>query len=111
MNVNASSQNGAVEIGENGQIQDIVGRQYRPNLMMKWLWDVKKIGWYHNFWPQQSRPPLIWRMGFSEAPQFKKKKKSTYNAGTTGETGSIPGSGRSPWSGAWQVFLPGESHR
>lgn len=44
MNVNASSQNGAVEIGENGQIQDIVGRQYRPNLMMKWLWDVKKIG-------------------------------------------------------------------
>ena len=35
------------------------------------------------------------------------------NAGDTGDTGSIPGSGRSPGVRAWQptpVFLPGESH-
>ena len=35
------------------------------------------------------------------------------NAGDIRDTGSIPGSGRSPWRRAWQptpVFLPGESH-
>ena len=35
------------------------------------------------------------------------------NAGDTTEAGSIPGSGRFPWSRKWQptpVFLPGESH-
>ena len=33
-------------------------------------------------------------------------KESTCNAGDIGDTGSIPGSGRSPGG----VFLPGESH-
>ena len=35
------------------------------------------------------------------------------NAGATGDTSSIPGSGRVPWRRKWQptpVFLPGESH-
>ena len=35
------------------------------------------------------------------------------NAGDTGDMGSIPGLGRSPWSRKWQptpVFLPGKSH-
>ena len=35
------------------------------------------------------------------------------NAGDVRDTGSIPGSGRSPWRRKWQptpVFLPGESH-
>ena len=35
------------------------------------------------------------------------------NGGATGETGSIPGLGRSPGAAAWQpslIFLPGESH-
>ena len=34
-------------------------------------------------------------------------------AGDTGDTGSIPGSGRFPWRRKWQptpVFLPGEVH-
>ena len=40
-------------------------------------------------------------------------KESVCNAGSAEDTGSIPGSGRSPWRRAWQptpVFLPGESH-
>ena len=40
-------------------------------------------------------------------------KESTCNAGVTGDTGSIPGSGRSPGGGHRQpipVLLPGESH-
>jgi len=35
------------------------------------------------------------------------------NAGDTRDVGSIPGSGKIPWSRKWQptpVFLPGESH-
>ena len=35
------------------------------------------------------------------------------NEGDTGDTGSIPGSGRFPWRRKWQptsVFLPGKSH-
>ena len=35
------------------------------------------------------------------------------NAGDTGDMGSIPGLGRSPWSRKWQptpVFLPGKIH-
>ena len=35
------------------------------------------------------------------------------SACNTGDLGSIPGSGRSPWRRKWQptpVFLPGESH-
>ena len=42
-----------------------------------------------------------WQLGF---------KESAYNAG---DSGLIPGSGRSPWRRKWQptpVFLPGESH-
>ena len=41
----------------------------------------------------------------------KKKKNPPANAGGVRDTGSIPGSGKSP--GGWQatpVFLPGESH-
>ena len=40
-------------------------------------------------------------------------KNPPANAGDTGDTGSIPGSGRFPWRRKWQptpVFLPGESH-
>ena len=36
-------------------------------------------------------------------------KESAYDAGDTGDTGLIPGSGRSPGGGKWQftpVFLP-----
>ena len=43
-------------------------------------------------------------------PQWLSSKESACNAG---DTGSIPGSGRSPGGWAWQpppVFLPGESH-
>ena len=35
------------------------------------------------------------------------------STGATGDSGSIPGSGRSPWSRKWQptpVLLPGESY-
>ena len=35
------------------------------------------------------------------------------NAGDTGDKGSIPRLGRSPWSRKWQptpIFLPGKSH-
>ena len=40
-------------------------------------------------------------------------KKSACSAGATGDSGSIPGLGRSPWSRKWQptpVLLPGESY-
>ena len=40
-------------------------------------------------------------------------KESTYKAGDTGNTGLIPGLGRSPGGRKWQptpVFFPGESH-
>ena len=40
-------------------------------------------------------------------------KNLTANAGGVRDTGSIPGSGRSPWRRAWQpnpVFLPGGFH-
>ena len=40
-------------------------------------------------------------------------KESAYNAGDTGDTGSVPESETSPGGRAWQpppVFLPGESH-
>ena len=43
-------------------------------------------------------------------PSSSDSKASAYNAG---DTGSIPGSGRSPGGRAWQltpVLLPGESH-
>ena len=38
---------------------------------------------------------------------------STANAGDVRDTGSIPGSGKIPWSRKWQytpVFLPGNFH-
>ena len=41
------------------------------------------------------------------------KKKSACNGGDTGDTGLIPGSGRSSGGGKWQptpVFLPEKSH-
>ena len=40
-------------------------------------------------------------------------KTPSANAGDPRDTGSIPGSGRSPGGGAWQptlIFLPAESH-
>ena len=40
-------------------------------------------------------------------------KESAFNAGNAGDVGSMPRSGRFPWSRAWQptpVFLPGESY-
>ena len=40
-------------------------------------------------------------------------KNPPANAGDSGDTGSIPGSERSPWSQKWQptpVFLPGKFH-
>ena len=42
-----------------------------------------------------------------------KVKNPPANAGDTGDTGSIPGSGTSPGGKKWQlspVFLPGKSH-
>ena len=46
-------------------------------------------------------------------PRWLSGKESASIAGATGDTVSIPRSGRSPWRRAWQptpVFLPGESH-
>ena len=46
-------------------------------------------------------------------PRWLSGKESTCNAEDTGDSGSVPGSGRSPCRRAWQptpVFLPGESH-
>ena len=40
-------------------------------------------------------------------------KESAFNAGDKEDTGSIPGSGRSPGGGKWQptpILLPGKSH-
>ena len=37
-------------------------------------------------------------------------KESACNAGATGDTGSIPGSERSPGGGHGNPLLPGESH-
>jgi len=40
-------------------------------------------------------------------------KESSCSVGDTGDMGSIPGLGRSPWRRQWQltlVFLPGKSH-
>ena len=40
---------------------------------------------------------------------FLSNRESSCNAGATGDTGSIPGSGRFPWKREWQptpVFLP-----
>ena len=37
-------------------------------------------------------------------PQWLSGKESTWNAGTTGDTGSIPGSGRSPGGGHGNTF-------
>ena len=45
--------------------------------------------------------------------QWLSGKESACNAGITGDVGSIPGFGKSPWRRAWQptqVFLFGESH-
>ena len=47
-------------------------------------------------------------------PRWRRGKEPSCAAGGTGDVGSIPGSGRSPWSRKWQptpVFLPGEFHR
>ena len=49
--------------------------------------------------------------GFS--PQWFSGKEFACNAGATGDTSSIPGSGRSPGGGhgnPLQIFLPGNSH-
>ena len=46
-------------------------------------------------------------------PWWLSSKESAFNAGDTGDMGSIPGLERIPWSRKWQpnpVFLPGESH-
>ena len=48
-------------------------------------------------------------------PDHSAGKESACNAGDTGDTASIPGSGRSPGEGKWappssKKFLPGEFH-
>ena len=46
-------------------------------------------------------------------PRWLVVKNVPATAGATGDSGSIPGSGRSPWSRKWQptpVLLPGESY-
>ena len=50
---------------------------------------------------------------FMDFPGGSVGKDSAYNAGYTGEAGSIPWGGEIPWRKAWQptpVFLPGKSH-
>ena len=44
-------------------------------------------------------------------PQWLSVRETACNAGTAGDVGLIPGSGRSPGGGQpTPVFLPGESH-
>ena len=46
-------------------------------------------------------------------PCWLRGREPTYKTGDTGDVGSIPGSGRSPWRRKWQptpAFSPGESH-
>ena len=46
-------------------------------------------------------------------PDGSAREESACRAGDSGDTGSIPGLGRSPGGGKWQptpVFLPGEFH-
>ena len=57
-----------------------------------------------------SEEPLIYSPGF---PQWLSSKENACDAEDTGDGGSVPGSGRSPWRRAWQpapLFLPGEAH-
>ena len=53
---------------------------------------------------------LNWKKDF---PDGSVGEESTCSAGDTGDSGLIPGSGRSPWRKKWQpisVFSSGESH-
>ena len=46
-------------------------------------------------------------------PRGSEGEESACNAGDTGDSGSIPGSGKISWSKEWQptsVFLPGKFH-
>ena len=69
--------------------------------------------------------PTCWRQRCAHAPGLDRVshpfhhsrvsvvKNLPATAGDLRDLGSIPGSGRFPWSGAWQpipMFLPGESH-
>ena len=50
---------------------------------------------------------------YGRLPQWLSSKESVCNTGDTGESGSIPGPGRSPAEGngnPFIVFLPGKSH-
>ena len=59
-------------------------------------------------WSWLYRPPLP----LPGLPWWLSGKESACNAGSAGDTGSIPGSGRSPGGGHGNpVFLPGEPHR
>ena len=72
---------------------------FPQNLLSSWCWqELKLLG------PKRKKGFPWWLSG----------KEHTCNAGDTGDVGLIPGSGRSPGGGAWQlipVFLPGEFHR
>ena len=71
---------------------------FPQNLLSSWCWqELKLLG------PKRKK-------GF---PRWLRGKEHACNAGDTGDAGLIPGSGRSPGGGAWQlipVFLPGEFH-
>ena len=57
--------------------------------------------------------PLIFRGGCLNDKGFPGASVVKNSSANAGDTGSIPGLGKSPGEGAWQptpVFLPGESH-
>ena len=66
------------------------------NLLSSWCWqELKLLG------PKRKKGFAWWLSG----------KEHACHAGDTGDVGLIPGLGRSPGGGAWQlipVFLPGE---
>ena len=60
-----------------------------------------------------SQGGLTGRKNLGALPLWFRGKESTCNAGVTGDSGSIPGSGRTPGERQGkplQYFLPGESH-
>ena len=57
----------------------------------------------------------VWQrlLQYCKVVSLKKKKKKIYLPRHTGDAGSIPGLGKSPWRRKWQstpVVMPGKSH-
>ena len=74
---------------------------------------VSRLGWWGGVSPVNGQLHNLQKPLSVGFPGGSAVKNPPSNAGDTGDTGSIPGSGTSPGGKKWQlspVFLPGKSH-